>query len=261
MIPYFEISSFHFGPLTVQVWGLLVVLGMLAGILLSLKLIKIRALSNLVIMDMSIWGIVGGLIGGRLFYILFYAPDYFLINPVEIFQFWQGGASSLGGLFGAIAGIILLARLKKISWRELLPYLDILSIGFWLGWGIGRIGCFLIHDHPGRLTDCWLTVNFPAGARYDLGLFEVLLSLIIFVFVFVLFKKYRRWPGFILAIGFWLYSIARFFLDFLRAEDLPQSDIRYLSLTPAQWGMAVLFLLLTFWLFWNKIRRKNGEVA
>lgn len=257
MIPYFELSSFSIGPLTIQVWGLLVALGMLAGILLSLKLVKTRLLSNLVIMDMSIWGIIGGLIGGRLFYVLFYAPDYFLINPVEIFQFWRGGASSLGGMVGAIVGIILLARLKKISWRELLPYLDILGVGFWLGWGIGRLGCFLIHDHPGRLIDCWLAVNFPIGARYDLGLIEVLLSLAIFIFVFVWFKKYYNQPGRTLAIGFWLYSIVRFFLDFLRAEDLPQSDVRWLALTPAQWGMAVLFMALTFWLFWGKIRRKS----
>ncbi|PIT88227.1 MAG: diacylglyceryl transferase [Candidatus Magasanikbacteria bacterium CG10_big_fil_rev_8_21_14_0_10_36_32] len=260
MIPYFELLSFSIGPLTIQVWGLLVVLGMLVGLLLTLRLAKIRALSNAVIMDMAIWGIVGGLIGGRLFYVLFYALDYFILNPIEIFQFWRGGASSLGGLVGAMVGIILLACFKKISWRELFPYFDILSIGFWLGWGIGRLGCFFIHDHPGRLTNCWLAVNFPTATRYDLGLFESLLALLIFLFIFIWFKKQYKHAGRVFVVGFWIYSIVRFFLDFLRAEDLPQSDVRWLALTPAQWGMAVLFFILTFWLFRDKIRRKSQSI-
>ena len=113
MIPYFELTSFSVGPLTIQVWGLLVALGMVSGILLSYKLSRRRALSKQVIIDIALWGIIGGMIGGRLFYAIFYEPSYFLANPGSAFRFWEGGASSLGGFIGAALAIFIFAKINK----------------------------------------------------------------------------------------------------------------------------------------------------
>lgn len=255
MIPYFQINSFIIGPVTIQVWGLLVSLGIVAGLSLSYHLVKRYFLSPDVLFDIAIWAIFSSLIGARLFYVLFYAWDYFSNNPWDILKFWQGGASSLGGFFGAMIAVFIFIKKRHFTWKEFLPYLDVGVVGLWLGWGVGRIGCFLIHDHPGRLSNFFLAVNFPDGARYDLGFCESLLGFLIFIIFILLFKHLvrKRW-GLVTALSVGFYAIARFFLDFLRATDLAQSDVRYLYLTPAQWGMLAILLALTFFMIKSKIR-------
>lgn len=260
MIPYIEIHSIGVGPLTIQIWGLLVALGIIAGLLVSYRLAQKYFLSTNVLLDAAIWSIIGALIGGRLFFVLFYSLDYFLIYPLDILKFWQGGASSLGGFFGTIVAILLFCRKRHFTFYEFLPYLDVGAVGLWLGWGIGRLGCFLIHDHPGILTGSFLAVDFPTGARYDLGLLESILAFVIFL-VFIIIFKYliKKRCGLVVFYSFGLYAVLRFFLDFLRAIDLEQSDYRYLSLTPAQWGMILILVgILTLLLFWNKIACTKG---
>jgi len=264
MIPFFSWQTVNIGPVELQVWGIFVSLGFLASLILGLYLVKKRNLNKEFLTDLFIWLLLGGIIGARFFHIVFYEPDFYIQYPVEILKFWHGGASSLGGLIGTLAGLLIYVRIKKVNFKEFLPYGDVLGLVFWLGWGIGRIGCFIIHDHPGMLTDSWLAVNFPSGARFDLGLLESVLSFIIFIIVFVFYKKYKEIrPGLSLFMGFWIYFAVRFFMDFLRAYDIPHEEIfysadsRYLHLTPAQWGMGALFLVLTFFLVCVKLSQKK----
>lgn len=254
MLPYFQVDSLLFGPLTIQVWGLLVSLGIAAAVGFAFFLARRHFLSGEVILDMSIWALISGLVWSRIFYILFYAPDYFLSYPLDIFKFWQGGASSLGGFFGAGLALWIFFRKRGFSWREALPYIDIGALSLWLGWGIGRLGCFFIHDHPGRLSDFWLAVNFPDGARHDLGLYDALLGFALFAIFFILFKYLIkiRW-GLTAWLSVMAYAVVRFFLDFLRAADLGNSDLRIWILTPAQWGMLLILAVLIFLAFWTKI--------
>jgi len=259
MIPYFQFELIHLGPITIYAWGLLVALGIIAGITFAYFFSQKYFLSGEVILDMAIWIIAGAFLMARVFYILFYNPVYFVGHPVEIIKFWQGGASSLGGFFGAGISLWLFAKKRKFKLKELLPYFDVGALGFWLGWGIGRIGCFLIHDHPGTLTHFMLGVKFPEGARFDLGLLESILGFILFIVFYLLFKKLIKIRfGLVAGLSIAVYAIARFFLDFLRAApDFPGGDVRYLSLTPAQWGMLVLLLGLTLCLVLSKMKREK----
>jgi len=263
MLPYFQIDAVQVGPITLQVWGMWVSLGILVGVYLSYRLATRYFLSPVLMLDLAIWGIIGGLIGARLGHVLFYNFDYYFFHPAEIVKFWHGGASSLGGFLGAAVAIGILVVLRRLKFKELLAYLDIGMLSFWLAWGIGRIGCFFIHDHPGRLSNFFLAVNFPGGARHDLGLYESLFSFLLFTIYYLLFTRLIkiRW-GLVFVYSLAAYAVGRFCLDFLRATDLPYSDPRYFYLTPAQWGMAVVFLGLTFYLVWSKItKQKNGRVA
>lgn len=265
MIPYFQANAFAIGPITIQVWGLMISLGILAGLSVSYKYARQYFLSEQVILDLALWSIIGGFIMARVFHIVFYAPDYYLLHPSEVIYFWQGGASSLGGFVGAILSIYIFAKIKNFSFDELLPYFDMMALGLWLGWAIGRVGCFLIHDHPGTLSHSFLAVNFADGARFDLGLFDSILAFFIFFILILSFKKLIKIRyGLVFKLSFIIYAFARFWLDFLRAFDLAQSDMRYYHLTPAQWGMAVIFIGLTSSLFFDKIKpnsKSTGEVA
>ena len=264
MIPYFQYNAFQIGPVTIQIWGLFVSLGLVAGVLLAYRLARKYVFSTQVVLDLAIWNMVGGLIGARIFHIIFYEPVYYLENPAEIIKFWHGGASSLGGFLGAAVATYIFIRLRHFSLKEILPYADIGVLSLWLGWAVGRLGCFFIHDHPGRLSDFFLAVNFPSGARHDLGLYESLFSLGIFILFSLLFKHLVKikW-GLVFGWSVGVYAVGRFFLDFLRAEDLIGADMRYAGLTPAQWGMMAIVLALTFIAVWSKVReqKNTGEVA
>ncbi|TSC85080.1 MAG: Prolipoprotein diacylglyceryl transferase [Parcubacteria group bacterium Gr01-1014_13] len=263
MIPFFQFDFIHLGPVVIHVWGLLVALGIIAGITFAYFLSKKYLLSGEVILDMGIWALVGAFIMARVFYVVFYNPAYFVANPMETIKLWHGGASSLGGFVGAGLSLWLFAKKRHFTFKELLPYFDIGALGFWLGWGIGRIGCFLIHDHPGTLTHFILGVKFPDGARFDLGLMESILGFILFITFYLLFKKLIKIRfGLVAGYSVASYAVARFFLDFLRATpDFPGGDVRYSALTPAQWGMLAVLVGLTSVLVLSKMKRTNGEVA
>lgn len=255
MIPFFSWQTITLGPLTLQVWGLFVSLGAIAALALSLRLAKNIQLNSEVIWDLFVWLLIGGIVGARIFYVIYYAPAQFYADPAEIFRVWHGGASSLGGFVGAFAALLIYARRGKIKFADFKPYADILSVSFWLGWAIGRVGCFLIHDHPGRLTNFILAVNFSAGPRHDLGLYESLFSLLVFGAAIFLYRKYKNLkPGRTFFWSFLVYGTGRFALDFLRAADLGWSDPRYFFLTPAQWGIFVFFILTAI-VFLRKILR------
>jgi phosphatidylglycerol:prolipoprotein diacylglycerol transferase len=240
MIPYFELASFHVGPLTIHVWGLMVAAGLLAAVFLGRREADKCGLDKDILLDLAIWVMVGALVFGRIIYVLAYGFDLVLEDPLWILRIWEGGMSSFGGYLGAAIGTWLFVKKHRINIR---PYAEVSAFVLPLGYAIGRIGCFLIHDHPGVLTDFSLAVRFAEGARLDHGL---LLSLLGFAtFSAFLMLRQRGW-----AVGAdrWrylpllllTYGVARIVLDFLRAWDLPHSDARYLYLTPAQYGAMVL---------------------
>jgi phosphatidylglycerol:prolipoprotein diacylglycerol transferase len=243
MIPYFQYNTILLGPVTIQVWGLMVALGIIASLFVMRSFAKRYFLSEEVLYDMAVWVLVSSFVFARLFHILFYNLDFYLLNPADVFKIWQGGASSTGGFFGAALALWLFAKKRGFTFQQFVPYMDVAAVSLWLGWGIGRIGCFLIHDHPGTLTHFVGGVQFPGGARHDLGLYESIVGFVLFLFSALLFKRLvrRRW-GLVTLVSVTLYAIARFFLDFLRATDITMADARYAHLTPAQWGMLVLVL-------------------
>lgn len=279
MIPFFQIASVTVGPITLYVWGFMVALGLLSATAVFRFLTKRYVLSPVIATDMSLWALLGGFVGARLSHVLLYEPVFYYTHPGEIIKIWHGGLSSFGGFVGAVAAVRIFMALRRITWREFLPYADLATTSLWLGWGIGRIGCFLIHDHPGTLTSFIGGVAYPSFVnasgvwvqhpiRHDLGLYESLLGFALFIVAwFLLPRLIRKRLGLTAAITWLMYAAARFLLDFLRATDLPNSDLRYWQLTPAQWGMIGVMVILTGSLLYATLKPKTnskttfGEVA
>lgn len=259
MIPYFEWRVIQLGPLTLQVWGLFAAIGVIFGAWFAMNQARKRGLDAAKFERLVFSVIVWAFVGARVFHILFYAPGYYFQNPAEILKVWHGGLSSFGGFIGAALAFFsnfpplgkrghppsLKLRLTSGEFLPLLPTADSLASALPLGLGCGRIGCFLIHDHPGTLAygaGKWLAVNYPDGPRYDLGLFLGIFDFLLFGAFLWLLRKPRK-DGFYFALFMTAYGPVRFLLDFLRATDLPGSDTRYFGLTPAQYGSITLFLL------------------
>lgn len=245
MVPYVRFEQFSIGPFTIHIWGLMVALGIILAAMLTIKLAKKYFLAESIALDGIIWMILGAFIFARLFHVVFYEPMFYFLNPVEAVKIWQGGASSTGGFFGAVFALYLFAKKRHLKLRDLLPYFDIWALSLWLGWGVGRIGCWLTQQHPGKLTNLFMGVNYSGGTRFDLGFLEFILGFLLFIIFSLFFNKLIKIRyGLVAGWSVTIYAIARFGLDFLRATDLPQSDARYLLLTPAQWFMLAIIITL-----------------
>ena len=240
MIPYFELKTIPLGPLTIQAWGLMVALGIFVGAWVGARMAKRRGLDPSAVWDAAVWIVIGAMVMARLFHVAFYDPARYLADPLSVVAIWEGGMSMFGGFAGALAAGIWFMRRRKL---DIWQYADAMVYGLPVGIGIGRIGCFLIHDHPGTLTHFILGIKYPDGSvRHDLGLYESLNGLALFV-VFLFLKKKNPSTGTFLTVFLLWYGFSRFILDFFRATDGAIVDARYAGLTPAQYVAVILFAL------------------
>jgi phosphatidylglycerol:prolipoprotein diacylglycerol transferase len=180
-----------------------------------------------------LWVLIGGFTISHLTGVLLYFPDRVLQNPWLLLNVFEG-ISSYGGFFGSLLSLAVFIRLYK---QPVAKYTDALSLGLLTGWIFGRTGCSLVHDHPGIHSDFFLAVAYPDGARHDLGFYELLYTIVLFIIIEFVRRQHLP-PGRVAAIIGLLYAPVRFMLDFLRAFD-----VRYLSLTPAQYGSILLFMI------------------
>ncbi len=231
MIPYFAFHTIQLGPLTLQVWGFFAALGVIVASWFAIREAKKRGLDVAAYEKLVFRIVVASFVGARLGHVLFYEPMTYLAEPLEILKVWHGGYSSFGGFAGAAIAFFL--STKKTWLTQADPLVKALPLGL----GCGRIGCFLIHDHPGTMAHGfgqWFAVNYPDGPRYDLGLLLGVLDALIFGLFLIMMRKPRP-DGFYFALFMTVYGPTRFLLDFLRVVDS-----RYLGLTPAQFGSLAL---------------------
>jgi len=245
MIPFpnispeiFSISVFGF-ELALRWYALAYIAGILIGwrmVVMSVKTSRLWIKNQPVmtptqIEDLLTWVILGVIFGGRLGYVLFYQPSYYLQNPTEIVYVWQGGMAFHGGLIGVIvAGLVFTMRYKipKLSTA------DVLALGVPPGLLLGRIANFINAELWGRPTDLPWGVAFPTQAaqlcpdvigvcaRHPSQLFEALLEGLILggVLLWLVWRRdaYKT-PGLIAGTFFLGYGTARFAVEFVRQPD------------------------------------------
>ena len=233
-IPWFELPSLSFGPFTIQSFGVLSALGILLATVLMSRAARELGKDPQVPVDFAVVGVIAGVVGGHLVHLLAYHPEE-LREPWRIVMLWQG-LSSMGGLLGGVIAAVVWFRVKRIRFAD---YADAFALGLAPGWGVARIGCFTVHDHPGVLTSFPLAVQFPDGPRHDLGLYEAIVLLALGAVLWILHRRDRLRGGLLPLLAV-VYGIARFLLDFLRARDVPYADARHLGLTFAQYTAVAL---------------------
>jgi phosphatidylglycerol---prolipoprotein diacylglyceryl transferase len=200
--------------------------------------------------------VVGGLVGAHLLHFFGYHPELLKDGWGVVLRVWDG-LSSMGGVLGALAGIFVYFYRHKIKVR---PYADALALGTAPGWCLARIGCLMARDHPGVKTDFFLGWGPWEGrvgeVRHDLGFYDAIALGLITAALYLLARKPRP-QGMLMGILACVYSVQRFFSDFLRAEDMSFVDKRYLGLTPAQYIVMGLFAVGVYLL----VTAKNQPVA
>lgn len=255
------------GQLKLQVFGPLVAVGVIIGLQRVLTYAKHKDMDEFMIRDLMFWVLIFGFVISHWVSVIFYFPEDVARNPWLLLMIWNG-LSSVGGFFGALVGVWWFSRKHN---QPRLALIDPLVFGFLTGFTFGRLGCSLVHDHPGTFVEnlpswlSWLEVMavgpWPGtGGRFrlDLGLLEFIYDVGIAVYFYTIYnwKKDRR-PGLLTGYVCLAYAPYRFILDFARGAQ----DVRYFGLTTAHYATLALFCIGVYLVFIRKERPGDRDYA
>lgn len=271
--PKIDPVALQIGPLAIHWYGLTYLAAF--GLFMLLAHLRLKhepyasmqgtaAWSRKDIEDMLFLGVLGTVVGGRLGYCLFYKPEFYLANPLQIFFIWQGGMSFHGGLLGVIASQLWFARSRgKPVWQVL----DFIAPCVPPGLAAGRIGNFINGELWGRAADPalpWAMVFPQSGTgipRHPSQLYQFALE---GVLLFVLLWLYARKPRKMAQVSaFFLvgYGTFRFIAEYFREPD-SHLGVLALKMTMGQWLCIPMILggvLLWVWAE-TRIEQPRGAV-
>lgn len=216
--------AFSAGPITIYWYGIAYVVG---SILAGFVMYRVQRRWNMGLTVDDVWMLVTGavfglIIGGRLFYVIFYGDGYYFTHPLEIFATNQGGMSFHGGLVGGLVGGYIVCRMLKLSaWT----IADLAIIGVPLALALGRCANFVNGELWGKPTDLPWGVVFGGSAgeipRHPSQLYEAFLEgIVLFVILYSMSRKKKLPPqGAFIGTFVLGYGVVRFLIEFVRVPD------------------------------------------
>lgn len=225
------------------------------------------------------WVILGIILGGRLGFVLFYQPAYYMANPTEILAVWQGGMSFHGGMLGVVVALALFAWTNGL---RVLGVADTLAIATPPGILLGRIANFINAELWGRPTDLPWGVVFPGEAAqncpgveglcarhpsqlYEAGLEGLILGLLL---IALAASGALRRPGLITGVFLAGYAVSRFLVEFVRQADAqfitadnPLGRVVQIGAGGLSMGQLLSVPMLAFglWLIWRAVARARAR--
>ena len=243
------VRAFDIGPLSIHMYGIIIAFGLVLAVVYAMRRAPQFGLTEDHVLDGVLWVTPFAFLCARAYYCAF-AWEMYADNPISVLYIWQGGIAIYGGVLGAVAGIIVFCRVKKIS---LGATLDLVLLGFLIGQAIGRWGNFFNREAFGAETDTWLrmglydTITGTVTYHHPTFLYESVWNALGFVVLHFLSKK-REYDGQI-ALGYaaW-YGLGRFFVEGLRTDSLylPGTELRVSQLLAAVSFFAAAAVLVYF---------------
>ncbi|MCB1969287.1 MAG: prolipoprotein diacylglyceryl transferase [Geminicoccaceae bacterium] len=214
----------HLGPLAIRWYALAYIAGLLLGWRLARRLVRREGWlpTEEQVDDLLFYATLGVIIGGRMGFVIFYHPVYFLQNPLQILAVWQGGMSFHGGLIGVITAVFIFARQSRLPVLELL---DVAAVVTPIGLFFGRIANFINGELWGRVSDVPWAMVFPTGGpepRHPSQLYQAMLEgVVLFAVMFALSRRPRIEKERGLLSGAFLigYAVARTIGELFRQPD------------------------------------------
>jgi len=231
------------GGLKIHWYGIMIALGLYAGIQVALRDAPRRGINTDQLMNVALLAAVLGILGGRLYYVGQNNPSFYLHHPAQILAVWQGGMAFFGAIFGGGLALVISA------WRWRMPLwslLDIGALGLTIGQAIGRVGNIINGDIVGYRTNGWGfeytnpntfgPLNTPVQPA---SLYELLISLALFLVLWNLRTRIHP-EGMLAMIYLVLYSISQFFIFFVRDNVVILGGLKQAQVT----SLVVIALML-----------------
>jgi phosphatidylglycerol---prolipoprotein diacylglyceryl transferase len=250
---------FRIGSFEVRWYGLMFAASFYLGYLIVRNIFRIEGVAENKLDNLATWIIVATILGARLGHTLFYQPDYYLSNPVEILMIWEGGLASHGAAVSIILVLWWFARKQQWSFLWLIDRIAIVVplAGFFI-----RMGNFFNSEIFGKPTSLpWAFVfarvdNIP---RHPTQLYEAFSYLSIFLFLFFYYRKLNRNPSRGFLFGWFLILVfgVRILIEFLKEPQVAFEQS--MALNMGQWLSIPLVLAGIGILWWSRQQRLNKE--
>ena len=212
--------------------------------------------------DLFFYCTLGIIIGGRLGYATFYAPELWL-HPLSLLKLWQGGMSFHGGLAGVLLAIVWVSRRGQLSFLRVADYIAV-NVPF--GMMFGRIANFINGELWGRPTDVAWAMVFPGGGpipRHPSQLYEAALegALLALILLYLFWRTRARWrPGLLVGTFTTGIGLARFTVEFFREPDAQLAEFaQRTGLSMGQWLTIPLIVLGLAMIVWAMTRPPLGS--
>ena len=222
--PAIDPVAFEIGPFVLRWYALAYIAGLIIGWQIMRRVCQQppKVLNPQKIDDFLLWAALGVILGGRLGYVLFYKPGFFLENPLQILTLWEGGMSFHGGLVGVIVAILAFSFRNGIS-----PFLlsDMMAIVTPIGLFFGRLANFINGELWGRPTDVSWAMIFPRGGplpRHPSQLYQATFEGVLLFLLLLAAWKWsdgRRRPGLLTGVFCMGYAVARIVGEIFREPD------------------------------------------
>lgn len=238
---------FSIGPIHIYFFGLMIAIAIIAGSLFAIKQGERKGINEDSMLNVIMIVVISGIVGARLFYILFYNPTYYFNNPSEIIKITEGGLSIHGGIFTAVvAGYIYSVR-SKIPFLKLA---DVIVMALPLAQGIGRIGCD-VFGKPMINIMPW-GINYGGQVLHPAQVYEFILDFILFIILWRRSYK-KKFEGELFVIYLIAFALIRGIVEFFRINPViwgPFSISHLLSL------VLIIAALIIYKLISNKSTNK-----
>lgn len=239
---------FHIGSYPVRAYGTIFVLAFLGGLAVVMYLLKAEQKQQYAdhFFSMSIWALLAGIVGARIWQVFFFDWAFYSANPGQIVAIWHGGLSIQGGVVGALVAGVIYARKYRLPFWELA---DLAAPGLILAQSIGRDANLMNGDAFGDPTHRGFGLLYPPGTvafstygaqpLWPAEVWEGQADVIVFV-ILLLLLRWRKLPnGYLFLAYVILYNTERFFLEMLRG-DSPRFLFNW---TAAQWTAVPAIIL------------------
>ena len=236
------------GPLTFNLYGIIIACGLLLAVLYGYRRAKQFGLRQDDILDGVLWVTPFAILCARAYYCIFDWQTY-AADPISVLYIWKGGLAIYGGVLGAALGVTVFCLVKKIKLPALL---DLVSLGFLIGQSMGRWGNFFNREAFGSATESFLRMGLFNSVTeqwqyfHPTFLYESLWNLAGFVLLHILSKR-RKYDGQI-ALGYvaW-YGLGRSFIEGLRTDSLMLGSLRISQVLAAVSCLTAVIVLLVQW--------------
>jgi phosphatidylglycerol:prolipoprotein diacylglycerol transferase len=217
--------AFSIGGLTVRWYGIMVALAVVAVLVISMLEARRKGISEDLMYNLFVWGMVGGLVLSRLVHVV----DRLVLHPgepIDIFSF--AGLGLWGAVLGAPLGAFLYTRAKHIPWPDMARVGDAVALGAPIGQAIGRVGCFINGCCHGAISDApWAVVydnpnsfcSLPGVPVHPTQLYLLGWNLVVFAVVFWLRKKPKP-DGASFLVYLALYAVGDLIIRFWRINEV-----------------------------------------
>lgn len=269
-------NALQIGNFRITWYGIIIAVGILLAMLMAFRNAKRFGVNADKLVDVVLGGLIGGVVGARLYFVIF-SWDQYKDNLSSIWHTWEGGMAIYGGVIGAFLVGMIVARCHKM---RVLPVLDLASLGFLIGQGVGRWGNFVNGEAFGcntslpwgmtgdrivaylsdtsnvaTLTSLGVTVD-PNAPVHPCFLYESMWCLLGFVLLYLYARKHRRFDGEIFLMYLGWYGFERMIVEGLRTDSLLIGKIRVSQLLA---GLLFVACLITWLVVRSKIRSAHDD--